>query len=83
MILTHVLCTLFVQEWVARGKTLFDMARSMQRDLIDDLPSQFETMVQTASRHADFDQFEFTNDRMVTRAGSPSPSRTSLTSLRS
>ena len=42
---------------------MFDMARLMPRDLIDDLPSQLENMIQTASRHADFDQFEFTNDQ--------------------
>lgn len=59
-IMTYVLCTLFVQHCTRAGRTLYEMAGAMQRDLTDDESmSVFETLVCKSSYDAEFDDFKF------------------------
>lgn len=63
-ILTYVLCTLLVQEFVQADRTLADIANIMQHELMDDAKqSPFEILVQESSREAQFDEFVFDDDK--------------------
>jgi hypothetical protein len=58
--MTFVLCTMFIQISLQAGRTIFEMAAAMQRDLSgDESMSAFETIVCRSSYESGFNDFVF------------------------